>query len=243
LLKTPIILISGDADEHISIQKEFEGYETKMAQKIPTSVIDSIVSSKYIVKWFAQNCLYHHPKVIPIPIGFDYHTFSTKNNTPLDQEKQLLELTKDATRFYNRKSAAYTTFHFTLHRGDRQNAFKNLDKTLVYYEPVQIDRLESWKKQLEYAFVISPFGNGPDCHRTWEALCLGCIPIVKTSPLDDLYEGLPVLIIGEWRDICESLLIETMENMKDAEFLYEKLTLQYWMDTITNHTRENTVLG
>ena len=97
---------------------------------------------------------------------------------------------------------------------------------------MKIERYQSWMKQIGYAFVASPHGNGLDCHRTWEALCLGCIPIVKTSPLDDLYEGLPVLIVGEWRDICENLLLETIENFKNIDFNYEKLTLNYWMDKI-----------
>ena len=103
---------------------------------------------------------------------------------------------------------------------------------MIYYEPTRIERYESWKNQSEYAFIASPHGNGIDCHRTWEALCLGCIVIVKTSPLDDLYDGLPVLIVGEWSDICENLLLETIEKYKSMDFNYEKLTLNYWMNKI-----------
>jgi hypothetical protein len=58
----------------------------------------------------------------------------------------------------------------------------------------------SFTNQIKYAFVISPHGNGLDCHRTWEALCLGCIVIVKKSPIDTLYTDLPVLIIDNWSD-------------------------------------------
>ena len=32
-----------------------------------------------------------------------------------------------------------------------------------------------------YKFALSPEGNGIDCHRTWECLYLGVIPIVKKS--------------------------------------------------------------
>ena len=45
---------------------------------------------------------------------------------------------------------------------------------------------------------MSPQGNGLDCHRTWEALILKTIPIVRTSSLDPLYEGLPVVVVHEW---------------------------------------------
>ena len=40
-------------------------------------------------------------------------------------------------------------------------------------------------------FALSPGGTGPDTYRTWEALLVGTIPIVKTSQLDNLYSDLP----------------------------------------------------
>ena len=44
-------------------------------------------------------------------------------------------------------------------------------------------------------------GNGLDCHRTWELLYLGCIVITRTSPLDPLFEGLPVVIVRDWEEV------------------------------------------
>ena len=38
-----------------------------------------------------------------------------------------------------------------------------------------------WETTAQFAFVASPPGNGFDCHRTWEALILGCIVIVQNS--------------------------------------------------------------
>jgi hypothetical protein len=118
---------------------------------------------------------------------------------------------------------------------DRQEAVSKINKELVYYEPIKVQRLQSWKKQSEYAFVISPHGNGLDCHRTWEALCLGCIPIVKTSKIDKLYEDLPVLIVNDWVDITTNLLEETITEFKNKNFNYNKLTLKYWIDMINSY--------
>jgi hypothetical protein len=61
-------------------------------------------------------------------------------------------------------------------------------------------------------FVVSPHGNGLDCHRTWEALYLGVIPIVKTSSLDQLYEDLPVLIVDDWSDVTREFLETKWKN-------------------------------
>ena len=46
-------------------------------------------------------------------------------------------------------------------------------------------------------FVPSPAGNGLDCHRTWEALYLGAVPVVlKSEYTGD--ESWPVLVIDSW---------------------------------------------
>ena len=77
-----------------------------------------------------------------------------------------------------------------------------------------ISPLITWNKQKDYSFVICPHGGGLDCHRNWEALCLGCIPIVKTSPIDKLYSDLPVLIIKDWHIITQELLNDTLSVFK-----------------------------
>ena len=84
----------------------------------------------------------------------------------------------------------------------------------------------------KYSFVLSPFGIGMDCHRTWEALCLGAIPILKAPHFTKMFEDLPVLIVNEWSDITESLLNNTIRDFKNKNFNYNKLTLQYWINRI-----------
>ena len=53
-----------------------------------------------------------------------------------------------------------------------------------------------WEAHGDYAFVASPRGLGLDTHRTWEALFLGSIVIVRSSSIDELFEDLPVVIGG-----------------------------------------------
>jgi hypothetical protein len=107
----------------------------------------------------------------------------------------------------------------------------------VFYEPERIKRFETWKNQIKYAFVLSPFGHGLDCHRTWEALCLGCIPIVIKSGLDPLYEGLPVLILNSYKEITTELLEKTIIEFKDKKWDMEKLKLEYWVNKINSHKK------
>ena len=82
-------------------------------------------------------------------------------------------------------------------------------------------------------FVASPRGAGEDCHRTWEALLLGAIPIVKSSSLDCLFEGLNVLIIKDWDQIPETEELERIyEEMQQRKTNREKLYFPYWENFI-----------
>jgi hypothetical protein len=138
-----------------------------------------------------------------------------------------------------REVKIYSNFHFNKQKDrkytyDRDDAIEKIPKDLIYYEPSPVSRKETHINQTKYAFVGSPHGNGLDCHRTWEALCLGCIVIIKSSPLDDLYDGLPVLIMREWSCITEGVLLNTIEKYKCMDFYYEKLSLNYWMSKIND---------
>ena len=82
-----------------------------------------------------------------------------------------------------------------------------------------------------HKMVISPEGNGTDCHRTWEALYLNRVPIVKKSNELNRFSDLPILFIDHW------------EQLRDKEFIlneYEKvknnsktlLYCNYWINKI-----------
>jgi len=229
------IIISGDADE-----------------SIPNDIFTDTEFIKFIendklLYWYSQNCVGIHPKLKQIPIGLDYHTLSNNTNhswgeniKPLEQEKLINFINKNSKPFWERENKCYSNFHFSINGAkfgyDRTDAMNSINKELVYYEPEQIKRKETWEKMSKICFIISPHGNGLDCHRTWESLCLGCIPIVKKSILDKLYEDLPVLIVNKWSDVNTELMNNTIENYKNKhlsnKFNYSKLSLQYWIDKI-----------
>jgi hypothetical protein len=75
-------------------------------------------------------------------------------------------------------------------------------------------------------YTLSPRGAGEDCHRFYEAIYLDSIPIVKrtNTPFDKLYNIFPCLIVDDWCDITEELLIknkeEGMQKIKDFKNKY-----------------------
>jgi len=231
-IEFPFILVSGDCDE------------TVPDEILSKTQFNSLLNDARLIHWFSQNMTVEHEKITKIPIGLDYHTLRTR---PLwgpvsnceEQEKMLTMIIKKAIPFWERKIMCYSNFHFTMNTKlghDRKDALKNIDKNLIYYEENKVSRLITWNKQKEYAFVACPHGGGLDCHRNWEALCLGCIPVVKTSYIDSVYKDLPVLIVKKWEDINIDLLnttvIEYRLKFENNEFNMEKLHLNYWLKLI-----------
>ena len=98
-----------------------------------------------------------------------------------------------------------------------------------------LDRQSQWKKRSEYMFSLSLIGNGFDCLRTWESLVLGNIVLLQSSPLDPLFEGLPVVIIKDWSEINDANLTKWAKQYGDAftnPKYREKLTSLYWVSKI-----------
>jgi len=83
---------------------------------------------------------------------------------------------------------------------------------------------------------VSPVGHGLDAHRTWEAVSLGCIVLVESSPLDSLYTDneLPVAIMPDlaaWEALNSSKLAELLEKFApwtEPEHLVPRLDTDFW---------------
>jgi hypothetical protein len=202
--------------------------------------IRAFLDSSMCIHWFTQNCTLRHPKVTPIPIGLDYHTFS-RSSTPTQQELQLNRIAAIAKPLPARNPICYGSFHFNMggkyYTQERLDCYAQVPKSLVFYEEHPVPREHTWIRQTNYAFVLSPAGMGIDCHRTWEALILGCIPIVRRMdvPCDTLFDDLPVLVVDKWSDVTEELLRETVAEFSRKTFAMEKLTLGYWIQTIQSY--------
>lgn len=243
-IKVPIVLVISDGDE---------SFPSACAREID---VEQLIGNENIIRIFAQNCDYKGPskKVSHLPIGMDFHTaayrgkFCGETGTPEEQEKQLKEICKELQSTHLRKNKAYVEFHLadSIRDGDckrylevgedRTTIFNRLINTgLIDYATSHIKRSDLWKIKGRYAFSISPHGNGLDCHRTWEDLALGCIVIVKTSTLDPLYEGLPVVIVKDWSEVTKENMALWLEQYKDAftnPSYRERLTHNYWMAKI-----------
>ncbi len=202
---------------------------------------EALVTSDKIHHWFLQNDdlgAARRDRVTQLPLGLNYHKLepggdNTSSDMGLPSRAGNQQLSMRAIRdqippLRDRPARVYANFHLnmdTFLRSEearkRQRARREaLDalrhESFMAFEANQAPRNDVWRRHIEVAFEASPHGNGLDCHRTWEALLLKTVPIVKTSVLDPLYDGLPVVIVEDWAEITRARLDAWREEHAEA---------------------------
>jgi hypothetical protein len=233
-IRHKFVLVTGDSD--LTVPREI----------LSENHFNLLINSKYLLKWFSQNTqIQNNDKIIQLPIGLDYHTISNnpnhkwkllnENHLPKSQEVVLQKIKISSIPFFERINKIYVNFTIDNDRfKDRMNSLRTITPNLLVINQTFTPRTINWNNIIKYTFVLSPFGNGMDCHRTWEVLCLGSIPIIKAPNFKSLFEDLPVLIVNNWSEVNEDLLNTTINNFKSKTFNYEKLTLEYWKNKFKN---------
>ena len=234
-INQPFILVTGDSDIRIT------------DSVLRNEKIQRILANPYLLKWFAQNLDVNHSKLERIPIGMDYHTMQHKSDfwgpglqSAKEQEEDLIRISFEAAEFSKRSFMAYCNWQNSANRGDRQECLAKIQKELCFFEKSQIPRIESWKNQAKYMFVISPEGVGMDCHRTWEALLLGCIPVVKKSNNDEIFDDLPVWIVEDWTEFNAENILNKINYFSKFKLKNNKLFLSYWNKKLNGTSASNT---
>jgi len=206
---------------------------------------NKLMINKYLIKWCSQNnTISTLPRIKQIPLGLDYHTILNNPNhywrgknegiLPVHQENILLELKKTLKPFNERIcNKIFINFEMNADRfKQRIDSIGKIPKHLLDIQKQKKNRTETWKTMTNYTFILSPYGNGMDCHRHWESIILGCIPIIKSREFEDMFSDLPVLNVKDWSEINDQLLKETVDKYSITNFNYDKLTLQYWKNQI-----------
>lgn len=91
------------------------------------------------------------------------------------------------------------------------------------------------------AFVISPEGNGIDCHRHYEALIMGAIPIVEYSALVAFkYQGCPVLYTKNYyEDITIERLAAVYPKLLQTTYDFSALMLSCYVGPTRQEIERN----
>ena len=136
--------------------------------------------------WFATNLLLEHPKVRALPYGIGAVATAEDMATLRGVQERRLPKTR--------------LFHcmFEVERNPHERAYC-LQQTGVPLDPPM-----PWLEYLETLaasyFCISPRGMGIDCVRTWEALLLRTVPVVRRSLLTEHHRDFPMIVLDDWSE-------------------------------------------
>jgi len=191
-----------------------------------------------IIRWFAQNAVARHPRMTPIPIGLE-NLHHYKNGIVSFFRKTQKQIARQSAAQARPSRRARILYHFKV----RTNARERQPALDFFSRQPLAETLENklspglYLKELSsYEFVASPPGNGLDCIRTWEAMYLETVPIVKDSAAMRSFEslGLPLWVVRDWDELSnltESDLQEkydTLVRAADRRPLY----MDYWISMI-----------
>ncbi len=215
-IKNPYVLISHNED--LSINDEH---------------VSLLEKSGKILHWFAQNLTISHKNFSPIPIGLQNLYYKNGN---------ILANLRTIQKENNSKTITATCLFSIIGNGNaaERQSIVDISKKLSWVETKEVRGIEYARTLSISKFILSPAGSGEDCHRTWEALYLGSIPVVKKTPMTTFYSGIgiPLYIVDSW-DELENITEQQLEAFYteySAKLQAAAIYMPYWVDTICSKT-------
>lgn len=218
-IREPFILITTDGDANVPSDLRAE-------------TVAALTSHPFLVAWCSQNSDGSNPAIRPFPIGLDLHT-PRGFLSPSSKVAFLQSLHRDASPAEARPLKLFCDLNvaWSPERHRAVDALRGCGH--MEFLASRISQRAIWKRYVRYPLVLSAPGNGMDTHRTWELLYLGCIVVTKTSPLDPLYEGLPVAIVEDWREARDPVRlarwVKELSPLTTADYIDSRLTPQAYL--------------
>ena len=205
-IKTKFILVTGISDYSIDINNNFK----------------SILSNPNLIHWFASNPPSEDfDKISFIPIGFqEYERLG-------DNLIFLKENLNNYNEWEKKKNKIYIPYH-SLTNPDRQSIIEKLSNlSFVEVEKTKLSFQDYINKIKQYKYVLSLRGNGWDCHRNYEILFSGSVPVMQQGPISKSFKKY---------DIPHILIKDVSDNIFDEKYNIDKniLLLDYWKKIIND---------
>jgi len=198
-----------------------------------------------IKKWYAQNVDFKHKDLIPLPIGIENHCGKEKGRWTDYNFLETIELKKEKINKIVNK--LYCNFSLPTHpdlekvRRYRIDVLNKLNSKNISAVSSQKPYKDYFNDLKQFLFIASPRGNGIDCHRTWEALYAGSLPVVQKHIIYDSFNQYPIIQIDSWDNLSyDDFLIKFVNEFRERkiEINYSALNIDYWLDIIKRQANE-----
>ena len=212
--------------EHLNPITEFQNIKLITSQS--DIAIDKkmyLTKPKCISEWYSTNVNHKDDKLIPIPLGIVDNM--NKKNLSAENFTNEYENTGRLEKIYVNYNLNTNYFH-------RYQATKNVLKSKFFYLEKPNNSLDHYSKQLKtFKLTLTPWGNGIDTHRLWEALYMGCIPITKNHINYRNFKKLPIVFIDKYKDLKKIKVSNIDLNFENID----ELKFSWW----TSKIRQNTI--
>ena len=194
--------------------------------EVPDLATMDFLSTKFM-RIYSTNWLGRHPKIKPIPIGLENIRY-LRNGIPSDFNRLRM---RSGVDFKDRPIDLLVAFSLHTNPIERNAALSAASKVpgvkIVQNFTYSYEYLELVSQS---KFVLSPPGNGPDCHRTWESIYLGAVPIVHESawPFKDF--NLPVAQVSNWDEILSVVKSDEVFEILSPEQIHDLFTPKFGVE-------------
>lgn len=202
--------------------------------KLPApALMDQIIGRSHHV--FASNLLQETRTSTALPVGLE-NIYRNQNGLLEDFVRF-----RDDSDMTNRPRLVFSVFNTATNRPVREPLAEELRSSRFGWHPTRINRSQYRLLLLETMLILSPPGNGMDCHRTWEALYLGAVPVVLEGCLaSSLLEDLPIIAVNSFAEFLELGDAELRETYRStARRPTERAFMPYWVDRIRREASDN----
>lgn len=226
LLRHDVVFITHNSDYGIGSAARSSG----PAQNAATFNMFPYLTSPKVAAWFGVNCQANHPKLHPIPLGI---ANSQYEHGSLDTLSRVSRLT------IARTNICYAAFSCHTNVSERTSAKVSLEQNGI---PVIDTSIKSSQMPYEVFLthirqsktVACPTGNGTDCHRAWEALYLGAVPIVPAHAIWHHFSslGVPLLIVDDYSVVSPGWIEKRLHGLSYDPSSLRPISQAYWNEQI-----------
>ena len=181
------------------------------------------------VSIYSVNLREHHryKNCYCIPIGIENAHWN--KNGALNYYNSSLYSTNQS----NRNPSIITSFNVKTNI-NRRFYYQNIANEYGYNNSTGLS-LKNFRTLLQTnMFILSPPGNGIDCHRTWVAIYHGCIPVIEKEDWLFANTNLPVLIVDTLYDFFN------LSELQRTVLYHEKINIEcdfaymnYWITRLS----------
>ena len=220
-----VYLVGDLIDQFIEAREQIPNIQTLVIGESDTTQREQSLSKLYskVGQIFSNNLIGKSERCSPVPLGIERQAYRSAGRVRNFQKKYQTKTSNRTIPFLIAWNDA-TNAKRPIYRAEFQNHFNSL----VINQRVAASTIH--KLMRKTMFVPSPAGNGIDCHRTWEALYLGAVPVVLRSE----YFGesnWPVLVVDSWSELLEKKDNE-LKEIYTNNVLDQKQAIQFGVNII-----------